>query len=155
MRTAPSHTKFSSRLVSQDPVATAQNGYGPADVVLQIVVVALLTQLLGEGVLETLLRVADVGPLSQGAVDADAVVVDLVAASYYDVERRVLVLPQHVVPQSRPAPGVLFGADAEAVAGVELDPHGLGRGGDEEGASARLRLAVEPQPRQRFFFLRF
>ena len=56
-------------------------GRVPADVVLEVVIVAVLAQLLGEGVLAPLLGARDVGPLAQRALDADAVVVDLVAAS--------------------------------------------------------------------------
>lgn len=117
----------------------------PAEVVLEIVIVALGTKLLWEGVLLTLLGVAYVRPSAQGAVDSDAIVVDLVTTSHHDVERRSFMLPHNVVPQAWTAPGLLIGADAEAIAGVEHDAHRLVYGGDEEAVDLRLVAGGESQ----------
>ena len=64
------------------PVGTRKGlGGVPADVVLQVVVVALLAETLRERMVLPLLGVADVGPVVERAGDADAVVIDLVAAA--------------------------------------------------------------------------
>ena len=111
-------------------------GRVPADVVLQVVVVALLTEGLRERMVLPLLGVADVGPVVERAGDTDAVVVDLIAAAnpatvsttnqylifsrtkdvLHDVEGSLLVFAQDIVPQRRATPGRLVGADTEAVA---------------------------------------
>lgn len=117
----------------------------PAEIVLEIIIITLSTKLLWEGVLLTLLGVADARPSAQGTVDSDAIVVDLVTTSHHDVERRSFMLAHNIVPQSRTAPGLLVGADAKAIAGVEHDAHRLVYGGDEEAVDLRLVAAGEPQ----------
>lgn len=55
--------------------------HAPLDVVFQVIVVAGLTQFLGERIVPPLLGVAYLRPRAQGSVDPDAVVVDLVSSS--------------------------------------------------------------------------
>ena len=116
----------------------------PADVVGVVVLVAALAHGVVKVVGATLVGVGDAGPLLQGPVDADAVVVDLVAAPDHDMEGLLGVDAQDIVPQVGAEPGVHVGTDGEAVAGVEHHAHGLVDGGDHKvpGGAAAVALGV-------------
>lgn len=53
----------------------------PPNVVPQIPVVTLLTELVGIGMVSALLGIANVGPVAQGAADTDAIIIYLVTSS--------------------------------------------------------------------------
>lgn len=63
--------------------------------------------------------------------------------------------PADVVPQGLATECVYIGTDAEAVAGVEHDPHRLVQGGHEEGVALGLGLADEAHIREPVLPLRF
>lgn len=56
-------------------------GIVPADVVGEVVVVTLLSELFWEWIVATLFWVRDLSPWSEGSVDTNAVVVDLITAA--------------------------------------------------------------------------
>lgn len=109
-------------------VGHAEEALGePHAVALQIKGLELVLQLRREGRVVLVYRVADGQPLPEdGGLVHDDVVVDLVAAPDHDVEGPRLVRVEHVAPQ-RVGPAELVGrhAQAEAVAAVEHDVHGL------------------------------
>lgn len=114
----------------------------PLEIVLEVVVVAFCSQLLRERILSSLLRALDIRPWAKRAVNSNSVVVDLITASDHDMPWSLAVFPHHVVPQRRPAPGLLVGSNTEAVARVEHDPHRLGRGRDEKVVDAWLMVGL-------------
>jgi hypothetical protein len=65
----------------------------PADVVLQVVVVTLLAETLRKRMVLPLLGVADVGPVVERTGDADAVVIDLVAAANPVIRQHSINIP--------------------------------------------------------------
>ena len=114
----------------------------PLDVVVKVEHVALVAHVLAKGEVATLLGVSNGGPRRQRATDTHAVVVDLVAASDHDVEGRLLVHAEDVVPESRARPCLLVGAHGETVARVEHDAHALLLRGHEEACLPVQVLAI-------------
>lgn len=70
----------------------------PANVVLEIVVVAFGTQFLGETVLSTLVGIRYSRPCCQRPIYSDSVVVDLIAATKHDVEWHLAMPSHNIVP---------------------------------------------------------
>lgn len=93
----------------------------PSDVVFEIVVVAIRSQLLGELVFSTFVGIRDTCPCCQWPIHANAVIVDLVASAKHYVERHLAMSAHDVVPESRTTPGFFIGSYRKAVAGVEHD----------------------------------
>lgn len=81
----------------------------PPDIVVQIIVVALCPQLLGEWIISALLGISNICPGSQRAVNSDAVVVNLVTTTDHYVERDFGMPPHNIVPEARTAPIFLVG----------------------------------------------
>lgn len=100
-------------------------GVEPAQIVLEVIVIALGAQLLGERIVPALLGVLDVGPRSQRAAYSDAVVVNLVATPDHNMVRPLLVFPDDVVPEGSTTPSIFVGANTESIARVKHDAHGL------------------------------
>ena len=109
----------------------------PANVIIEIIVVALGAQFLAEEEIASLLGIANSGPFSQRTVNSHAIVVDLITATNHDVKGLVAMDAEDIVPKSGTAPSVNIGTNAEAVAGVEHDPHRLRLCGDNKDLGGR------------------
>lgn len=73
----------------------------PANIVVEIVLVTILTHLLIKGKLPAFVRIRNICPWFEGTIDSDSVIVDLVASANHDMEWPVLMRAQNVVPKSR------------------------------------------------------
>lgn len=110
----------------------------PPNVVFQVVIIALDPELLRERILSAFLRVADISPRTERAIDTDSIIVYLVATSDHDVERHLAVFSHHIIPQGSTTPSLLVCADTEAIARMKHDAHGLSESRDEETVESRL-----------------
>jgi hypothetical protein len=59
------------------------------------------------------------------SINTNTIVVDLVATTNHNMERLLLVNAQHIVPQTRPFPGIHISSNAEAIARMEHDAHAV------------------------------
>lgn len=73
-------------------------GRVPADIVLEVIVVAFCTKLLGESIVSALLGVRDGCPGCQRAADANSIIVNLIAATEHDMEGHFGMASHHIVP---------------------------------------------------------
>ena len=97
----------------------------PIDVIVEVVVITSGTHVLAKGEMLSLPGITNVRPFLQGTIHSNTIIVDLIAPANHDMERLGAVHAEDVVPESRPAPGVDISSNAESVAGVEHDAHGL------------------------------
>lgn len=100
----------------------------PPHVVPVVVVIAVSSQLVVEIMRPSLVRVGDVGPLPERAINPDAVIIDLVAAADHDMERSDRMKSENVVPQRWTSPALRVRPDGETITGIEHDAHRIAHG---------------------------
>lgn len=73
----------------------------PADVIVEVVLVAILTHLVVEWKDTTFVRVGDLCPGFEWAIHSNAIIVNLVTPSDHDMKGTFLVGAQDVIPEGR------------------------------------------------------